>query len=191
MPRDEFLQPSYLCESDREAVQVKAEVVAGGSEGEEAARKLFRWVRDEYVWDFTKIVGAERLLEQDGRKAMSFSKSNLLAALLRSQGIPARFNLVHGIYHDDHLDRDDHTVHAPVEVYLDGEWVTADPAFGEATREFREVSEFGEETWKELESSEKRAEMPRKFVLGYNYVFRFVHPKLRSLRKELRECQEF
>lgn len=185
-----YTEPGYLVQSDADAVERLAHSVPSGGSEREVAEELFLHVRDGYVWDMRKVVGAQVLVERDATYAMSFDKSNLLAALLRARGIPSRFRFIKCTFHNDHRDRIDTSYHAPVEVHLDGEWVTADPAFGEATSAFKAVSGFGEETWEEIESERVVAALPRGFVLGYNYLFRFVHPTVRKIRRELRECQD-
>ncbi len=190
MTKDTYLAGGYLCPvNDR--VREAATDVAGDTEEDAAvARQLFEHVRDRYCWDMTRIVGADTLLREAPTYAMSFSKSSLLVALLRSQGIPARFRLLKCKMYNGYRDAVDDSIHAPAEVLLDGEWVTADPTYGEKTAEFREPAEFGEETWKSASSEEERAALPRRFVWAYNYGLRFMHPAIRRIRSDVRECQE-
>lgn len=187
---EQFQEGGYLCPVTDEMTAKATEIAAGVESDEEIARALFRWVRDEYCWDMTKVRGAQYLLEEEPLRAMSFDKSNLLVSLLRSSDIPARFRLLRCIFYNERKEREDKSVHAPVEIYLDGEWVVADPAFGPHTEQYMPVSELGEETWMSVESSNRVAELPRKFVLPYNYVLRFIHPQIRRVQSELRDCQE-
>jgi len=121
---------------------------------------------------------------------MSFDKSNLLVSLLRSINIPARFRMIKCTFHNEYKDRIDTSYHAPVEVTIDGDWITADPAFGKHTRQFKSIAAFGEETWEDIAKSSRVSSLSRLFVLPYNYLIRFVHPDVRTIRDELRECQQ-
>lgn len=190
MDKDRYREEGYLCPVTPR-IQEKSQDIAGDAEdAREAAEACFRWVRDMYCWDITRIRGADALLQRDGTRAMSFDKSNLLVSLLRAQDLPARFRFIRCTFHNRYTDRTDTAIHAPVEVLLDGGWVVADPAFGVHTERFIPVASFGEETWGDVKSEEIRAALPRMFVWGYNYVFRFLHPTLRQLRKEIRACQD-
>lgn len=187
---DAYRESGYLCPVN-ESFSAQATEVAAGVEADRAiAEALFRWVRDEYVYDMTKIRGAQHLLDARPRRAVSFDKSNLLVSLLRSSDIPARFRLLRCTFHNAYQDRKDEAIHAPVEVYLDGEWVTADPAFGPHTDAFRAEAAFGEETWTAVKSEKTVAALPRWLVYAYNYLMRFAHPTVRQVRTELRECQD-
>ncbi|MDY6777389.1 MAG: transglutaminase family protein [Candidatus Nanohaloarchaea archaeon] len=186
---NDYLHSGYLCPVNKKTVQ-KAEDVAGEKETDrERAEALFEWVRDTYCWDMTKVGGATYLLHKEPARAMSFDKSNLLVSLLRSVEIPARFNFIKCTFQNEYKDRIDDSIHAPVEVKLDDEWITADPAFGEHTSQFKSVASFGEKTWKDLKESKKLAELPRWFVFMYNHIMRYLHPDVRKIRRELRECQ--
>lgn len=178
----------YLCQVSP-AVEELAGTICTGDAPDQDARELFRWVRDTFCWDMTAVRGAGHLVDQRPEYAMSFDKSNLLVALLRSQGIPARFRLLRCTFHNRYRDREDASIHAPVEIRLDGDWVTADPAFGPQTSRFIPASTFGEPTWEQVRSSERMTQLPRWLVWGYNYCFRFVHPDIRRIRAELRDCQ--
>lgn len=179
----------YLCPVTEE-VERKAEEIAGERSDRERAEQIFEWVRDSFVWDMNKIRGAPYLLGERPEYAMSFDKSNLLVAMLRSQGFEARFRFMRCRFYNEYKDRVDDSIHSPVEVKLDGDWTVADPAFGPETNEFIPVSEFGEETWKEVKSEKRLDQLPRWFVYLYNYGARFVHPDVRAIRSQLREIHD-
>lgn len=187
---NETLTEGYLCPVTSSTRSKARAIVSTADDKDVAAEELFEWVRDTYVWDMTKIYGSTHLLEEQPTYAMSFDKSNLLVSLLRSLDIPARFYFIQCTFYNEYKDRLDDSIHAPVEIKRDGEWVTADPAFGEQTKRFKSVSEFGKETWKDVKRSKTVSQLPRWFVWSYNYVMRFVHPTVRTIRTELRECQD-
>lgn len=180
----------YLCPVNERMREQAREFTDSGDSDREKAERLFHWVRDTYCWDMTKIRGAGHLLREQPTRAMSFDKSNLLVSLLRSIDIPARFRMIKCTFYNEYKDRIDDSYHAPIEVKLGDDWITADPTFGKHTRRFKSVSEFGEETWETIEKSSRVVSLSRFFVLPYNYIARFFHPDIRKIRKELRECQD-
>lgn len=179
----------YLCQVTEE-IEEQAEDITSKEEPREQAKQIFEWVRDNYVWDMNKIRGASYLLEERPTYAMSFDKSNLLVALLRSQGFEARFRFMRCKFFNEYKERLDDSIHAPVEIKVDGEWLVADPAFGEETSEFKSVSKFGKETWEEVKSEKRVKQLPKWFVLFYNYGAQFLHPNVKSIRKQLHEIQD-
>lgn len=186
----QYTEGGYLCPANDRFSAKATEIAAGVESDAEIAKALFRQVRDTYCWDMAKTRGAQYLLEKQPQRAMSFDKSNLLVSLLRSSNIPARFKFIKCIFYNEYKEREDTSIHAPVEARIDGDWTVADPAFGPHTEQFKSVAEFGEETWETIESEKILAALPRWFVLSYNYGMRFVHPTVRQIRDELRECQE-
>jgi transglutaminase-like putative cysteine protease len=88
------------------------------------AKAAFEWVRDKVghsydMQDPRVTLTASEVLEQ--RVGLCYAKSHLLAALLRSQGIPTGLcyqRLTHG---------DGHVLHGLVAIYLDGSWHRQDP----------------------------------------------------------------
>lgn len=179
----------YLCEVT-DSIETQAEDIISEGESRKQAKELFEWVRDNFVWDMNRIHGANYLLEKRPKYAMSFDKSNLLIALLRSQGFEARFRFMRCTFYNKYKNCVDNSIHAPVEVKINGEWIIADPAFGEETNNFISVSEFGEKTWEEVRSEKRVEELPKWFILFYNYGARFLHPNVRSIRKQLHEIQD-
>lgn len=179
---------SYLCPVTP-VVEEKSEELTKGVKKEDEARVLFEWVRDRFIWDMTKIRGAKYLLSRSPEYAMSFDKSNLLIALFRARGFEARFRFMRCTFHNEFRDEIDDSFHAPIQVKVDEEWVTADPAFGADTSEFKSVSSFGEETWESIKSEKKIDQLPRWFVYTYNYGARFLHPGVRSIKSQLRQAQ--
>ncbi|MFT4084237.1 MAG: nitrilase-related carbon-nitrogen hydrolase [Nocardioides sp.] len=89
------------------------------------ARAAFEWVRDHVAHaydaqDHRVTLTASEVLS--ARVGLCYAKSNLLAAVLRSQGIPA------GLCYQRLGDpREGHIVHGLVSVYLDGAWHRQDP----------------------------------------------------------------
>lgn len=91
---------------------------------EDFARAAFEWVRDEIAHSFdvrdprVTLTAAEVLAARVG---LCYAKSHLLAALLRSRGVPTALcyqRLAHG---------DGHVLHGLVAVHLGGAWHRQDP----------------------------------------------------------------
>jgi len=126
----EFLQATPVLDCDTPAVRERACEIASGRSGDvERAKALFEWVRDAtpHSWDIQSrkvtCTASEVLAEGTG---ICFAKSHLLAAMLRSVGIPA------GLYYQ-RLRRDPEydgfTLHGLNALYLDShsKWVRVDP----------------------------------------------------------------
>lgn len=126
-----------VIEADAPAIRELADRIAGSTEGAEAARLLFDWVRDEIGYDMApEIQGREdwcatATLERG--RGFCQQKAVLLAALLRARDIPA------GVVLQDLLD---HKIPPPYVAligsqrlelhgltcaFLDGRWVRLDP----------------------------------------------------------------
>lgn len=187
---EKYLKSCYLISVNEEMESKALEIIEDREDKEKSARELFKWVRDSYCWDMGKIRKASYLIEENPERAMSFSKSGLLISLLRSIEIPARYNYMNCKMQNKVEGTVESSVHAPVEVKIDDEWITADPTYGPHTRKYHDISKFRKKTWEHIENSEKKAELDRGFVMAYNYLLRFVHPDIRSIKKELRKVQE-
>jgi len=186
----EYKAGGFLCPVNQRTQERAERVIDQETSEAEQARDLFHHVRDGYCWDMMKIEGATHLLTKHPKKAMSFDKSNLLVSLLRSVDIPARFRVIQCTFHNEHKDRTDDSLHAPVEIRLNNDWIIADPAFGPHTDAFKSTAPFGEQTWEAIKKEHTCRSLPRLLVYSYNYFMRFVHPDVRTIREELRECQD-
>ena len=107
---------------------MQSQLIAGSAEGDfEKAVLLADWVHnnveyDEEYWD--DEYASDFVLEE--RRGVCNEQSHLLIALLRSQGVPARF--VAGFVYSGEL----WGPHAWVEAAIDEYWVPLDPTFNEA-----------------------------------------------------------
>lgn len=130
-PRLEAIDPA-ACLAGDDVVDVEhpgvvalaAQLRAGRSD-EEFARAAFEWVRDEVghsydVQDPRVTLTAGEVLEQ--RVGLCYAKSHLLAALLRSQGVPTA--LCYQLLGDD---AGGLVLHGLVAVHLRGAWHRQDP----------------------------------------------------------------
>ncbi len=89
--RDRYLQPSGLCDFDRSPeIGLKAqEIVAGNRDHDEMFNGIFSFVKEmPYGLEDWDLRASDVLRKGWG---MCSGKTNLLVAMLRSAGIPARY----------------------------------------------------------------------------------------------------
>ncbi|MCB2188411.1 MAG: transglutaminase family protein [Deltaproteobacteria bacterium] len=133
-------QPTHFCDLEHPAIRRQAAALANqAATPEDLARRTFRFVRDQipFGFDLVQVQASETLAKGYGA---CFNKSLLLVALLRANGIPARFGsvpvsrwfmqpylgwLFRLINHPFH--------HCLVQVWLDGAWSLAEPTLDQAT----------------------------------------------------------
>lgn len=109
------------------------------SDAKQKAIEMYYWVRDEIRYNpYLVVAGADSfkasfcLVDSEG---YCISKASLLIALCRFHGIPARIGLCDVKNHlsNDRLTRligsNVFPMHAYAELYIDGKWVKATPAF--------------------------------------------------------------
>lgn len=126
---ERFLQPSYYVDLQAENVQAAArELFAPGMTEVEKAKTAYHFVRDEMRHSFdchaqVVTVRASEVLRH--RTGICHAKANLLAALLRTQGIPTGFSFQRITYaaQDESMGYCTHAFNA---VYLGGRWVKLD-----------------------------------------------------------------
>jgi transglutaminase-like putative cysteine protease len=91
----DYLAVTEIVDADHPAIKAKARSVVRSTETDvDQARRLFTWVRDEIP--HSKDIGVETVTCRasevlEHRTGICYAKSHLLAALLRSVGIPAGF----------------------------------------------------------------------------------------------------
>lgn len=135
-----FIRPSQGIDSDNPAVMDLARKVTFGQENPvRKAVNLFYWVRDEISYTPLVPLGVfENYRASDTlRRGKGFcvEKGALLAATARSVGIPARLRLADIRNHiiperlADVMHTDVFACHGLTELYLNGKWTKATPAF--------------------------------------------------------------
>ncbi|MEM5804707.1 MAG: transglutaminase family protein [Candidatus Aenigmatarchaeota archaeon] len=145
-----YLKPAPLAESDDEAIKALAKKIVGKKSGEAAAKALFSWVRDEIEWQIVPVVGAKNVLARKPMRAECADKNNVLVALARAAGIPARYVLITGKLKVKRKDLDVEIPHVAAEVFVGGKWVLADPSYGKNTKNIIEACQWGKPIWKSL-----------------------------------------
>jgi transglutaminase-like putative cysteine protease len=134
----EYLKPTKLCDCDSPFVkEITSRVVAGASDPREAARTVFRFVRDAIPFDATLDIW-QKASQTLRREVVDYcNKVNAQVALLRAAAIPARYRMarVHKEVLKPFLPRFLYThLPSPVghmwcECYLEGGWVSCEALF--------------------------------------------------------------
>jgi len=142
---EEYVKPTYFADSNSKEIQDSlAEILNGVKTPKEAAIKIYYFVRDEIKFA-TGDVGLKASQTLKIKKGPSLLKGSLAIAMFRGAGIPARYRLidadekkVKGIVDNvsyflfplyrklapDHI-----ILHIIPQVYLNDQWLNADPLF--------------------------------------------------------------
>jgi transglutaminase-like putative cysteine protease len=135
-----YLTPTAIIDSDHQSVQDYARKARGGrTDPLEIAVKLYLAVRDDILYDpyspfyLPEHYRASYVLKR--RRSFCVPKASLLCALGRACGIPSRVGLADVRNHlttkqlIEFMGSDLFVCHGFVELYLEGNWVKATPAF--------------------------------------------------------------
>ncbi len=117
-----YIQPSSNCQSDNaQIIALANSITAGASTPYDKAVRIFNWVRDNigYSFYYDTLYGAVGTL--NAGSANCVDTSHLLIALLRASNIPARY--VHGYCQ---FSSGSWYGHVWAQVYVNGQWYTAD-----------------------------------------------------------------
>ena len=124
----EFLESTYYVDYTTPNIVSKAkELFSDDMTDIEKAEMAFYFVRDEIPHSFdcdTSIVTVKASEVLEYKTGICHAKSNLLAALLRSQGIPAGFRYQHLTLADD--DSLGYCLHCYNVAYLEEKWIELD-----------------------------------------------------------------
>jgi len=125
---DLFLQEHKYIDFSSSNIQKKAaEIFSGQSDDIQKAKTAYEFVRDEIPHSFDVKSGFITAKASDVLKyqtGICHAKANLLAALLRSQGIPTGFCFQRITLADN--DSIGYAVHCYNAIYLNGRWIKVD-----------------------------------------------------------------
>ena len=139
-PEPTYLQPTHFIDSDAPTIREFArDVIKGAQDGLEQVVQLYRAVRDRVLYDpYVDITNPRCYRASDvlalGR-AYCVGKACLLAAAARAAGIPARVGYADVRNHMTSprlyalLGTDVFLWHSYADLYVDGRWLKATPAF--------------------------------------------------------------
>ncbi len=123
-----FLSDHMYIDYHSEIIQQKiSELFAHSMTDSQKVKTAYEFVRDEIPHSFdcnADVITAKASDVLYHKTGICHAKANLLAALLRSQGIPAGFCFQHLTLADD--DSLGYCVHAYNAVFLDGKWIKLD-----------------------------------------------------------------
>ena len=144
---ENFLTPTEFLDSDHESVRdYAARNTSGAKTDIERAVKLYYAVRDDFQYDpyvldlRRESLRASKLLTK--KRGYCVEKAVLLAAAARSVGIPSRLSVYIVRNHiateklAKALEKDYLVFHGAAEMFLDGKWVKATPAFNRRLCDF-------------------------------------------------------
>jgi transglutaminase-like putative cysteine protease len=136
---EQCLVPTPLVDSDHPDVRAFAERHARGATPREQAVSLYYAVRDGFRYDPYRIDLSEQGMCASSVLALGYgwcvTKAALLAAAARAAGIPARMGFADVRNHlstqrmRETMETDIFTWHGYADLWLDGHWVKATPAF--------------------------------------------------------------
>jgi transglutaminase-like putative cysteine protease len=145
-----YLRPTALIDSDHPAIQAHArEALGDAADQVEQAARLYLSVRDGIRYDpyspfhLPEHYQASKVLER--RRSFCIPKAALLCALTRASGIPTRIGFADVRNHLatkqllDYLGSNLFVYHGFVELFLEGKWVKATPAFNRELCERHQV----------------------------------------------------
>lgn len=169
-----FTEDTKYVNYSHPSIQKKTqELFEDGMKDVEKARKAYYFVRDEIGHSFdigakiVSITASDALMNKTG---VCHVKSNLLAALLRSQGIPAGFCFQHLTLDDNDASRG-YVTHGYNAVYLDHHWIRLDARGNKAN------------VHAEFSLDEPILAFPVREKLGeYNVPGIFARPNMASMR---------
>ena len=123
-----FLSENPYVDFSAVNIQELAKVLFCGAESDvDKAKIAYEYVRDEIPHSFdigAKIITAKASDVLKYRTGICHAKANLLAAFLRSQGIPVGFCFQHATLADD--DSLGYCVHCYNAIFVDDRWIKAD-----------------------------------------------------------------
>ncbi len=140
---ERFLKPNYFVDSDHPAIiEFARRYSEGGADPVSNAIRLYYAIRDGFRYNPWNVKAdraafkASNVLQRDRDEGgHCIDKANLLAACVRVLEIPSRLHFANVRNHlgseafEEVLGTDLLVFHGYVELYLDGRWVAATPAF--------------------------------------------------------------
>lgn len=121
-----FIRPSFFCmyDANSQAVQMANELTAHAENQGDVVKEIYNWVTANIDYDMAKAESVKTGyvpdpdLTLESGMGICFDYSSLVAAMLRSQGIPCK--IVTGYVSSDNI------YHAWNMIYIEGSWVTTE-----------------------------------------------------------------
>lgn len=137
---EEYLRPTYFLDSDSEVVRdIASELIKDAKNDIEKAKAIFYWTRDAILYDpmqassIKKSYKASQIIKK--KKGWCVQKAVVLSTLSRVINIPSRlgfadiknYQITEKLY--TIMKTDLFVFHGFSELYLNGKWIKATPAF--------------------------------------------------------------
>jgi len=203
----EYLQPGRFIDSAHPAVRAFSKQHSKGSNDRERAVALYYAVRDGVRYNpflnFTKPEAFQASAVLAADQGFCIGKASLLAATARAAGIPARVGFADVKNHltsprlAETMGSDLFIYHGYTDLYLDGKWVKATPAFNlELCTRFRVkplefdgrndsiFHPFDQDNRRHMEYLRDRGTYPDVPVADIQKAFREAYPKLYRLGQD-------
>lgn len=190
---ERYLKAGYFTESDHpEIVKLAGQICINMESDRDKAVALYYYVRDHWQYNPYKIdlrpsaLKASDLLNRD--YGYCVEKANLLTALARAEGIPARLGFANVRNHlgtarlEKILQTDLLVFHGYTEFFLEGHWVKATPAFnkklcdllhveplefdGRSDSQFQQATADGQKFMEYVHDYGSFAELPRELFIS-------------------------
>jgi hypothetical protein len=178
-----YCRPTILCESDNDQIRKFAKKIADGEkEPLKAAENFYLWVRDKMGWNLVPVIGAKNVFVRRPERAVCIDHVNLLNAMCRSVGIPARY-----MYLSCEFDFKDERIpkkmgHVVSEIFLDEDWLMVDPTFGAKDSEIIDIHGFGKPNWKSAKTIFRTKNFSRTMAF-FSDLWVKASPTARTVRK--------
>lgn len=131
----QYLKPSEFIDSDNKNIVASAKSLIVENDDFKTAKNISEYVSNEIQFDYSEKINQDILKASeilDNKKGVCGDYSNLMTALLRAAGIPAKS--VGGLVFNQLSNSSDWSSpagsHAWVEFYTDGKWYFDDPTWG-------------------------------------------------------------
>jgi transglutaminase-like putative cysteine protease len=178
-----YLNYGPFCDpSNPEIAKLANQICAGKNKALEGI-ELFNWVRDQIKYQVIGLESASATLARG--EGCCLAKSNLLVALARAKGIPARYRQFTGFLNspDEQIAKLKHQ-HIIAELFVNGQWVAGDPAYDATIETVYEKGELGKTTWHNLSTDKVFENLPHWLWLVQRIII-WVSPSAHLVRRKV------
>lgn len=183
-----YLGKTPFCDPTDPDITSRVKEVVRSSEGRDAAEKLFEWVRENIAYYVIGLESAAGTLRR--REGCCLAKTNLLVAMARAAGIPARYYIFNGrLASPDEEIAAVRLLHLVPELQVDGEWLSGDPAYESSLAEAYTTGELGKVTWEEVTTESRTHALPRWYSIGQRLAI-YLSPGAWKVRRIVARARE-
>lgn len=172
------------CNCNHPSIEEKAEALQEADD-EATSKSIFSFVRDTIQYNIRrKMKGAVQVLESE--EGMCFDKTNLLIALHRANDIPSRYRQLNCelAVHDEDLPAEA-PLHLVADVKIDNTWITLDPSFDPSTKSLISPADWGDPSWRSVNSEKRYDELPIYLPFVVNYILVPFAPDVKTIQRKI------